>query len=158
MKNKKISALLLVMTMLVALVVPAQAAENSAELLTRNTINEGFLSAAAAVAGKTITAISDDALPTTVTFTEDMFVEASGGESNLTNGNHISRETWSNWGSGNASHEVVVDLGGIQTVEGVMMFILSKTANGSGSVGCAESEVLSEANMASSVSSIKPST
>lgn len=155
MKNKKISALLLVMTMLVALVVPAQAAENSAELLTRNTINEGFLSAAAAVAGKTITAISDDALPTTVTFTEDMFVEASGGESNLTNGNYISRDTWSNWGSGNASHEVVVDLGGIQTVEGVMMFILSKTANGSNSVGCAESEVLSEANMASSVSSIK---
>lgn len=125
MRNKKISALLLIMTMLVALVVPVQASEaETLTLLTQNGFDQAKIEQISALTGKTVSAYPSDGYVPAVSVTADGF----GNTATMFDG-VIDDRAWSSWGNKGETYNLFIDLGGVQTIENVIYWNNSNGAD-----------------------------
>lgn len=141
MRNKKISALLLAAAMLVSLVVPVSAADtDSLTILTQNNVgtekaelkDNVTLDELATLAGETVVKYPTDGYVPTVKTTslgsyaqsgQDKFPTENDVKQKLTDGSVASDQIWNWLNAGNAG-TITIDLGGTQSVEQVLFWII----------------------------------
>lgn len=133
MKNKKLSALLLAASMLVALVVPVHAETETTTVLTQNNFTDEQLAKIGEGVGKTVNAYPTEGFIPTVDVTNNAagFCERITDYPALVDG-AIADQSWSVWGSTGQSFSMVIDLGGIQEVESVLFW---NNSTGGGTIG-----------------------
>lgn len=125
MRNKKIWSLLLVMTMLVALVIPVQAAETETTLLTKNTFSEARKTMVEAALGKTVKQVSTIKEKATMTSSSNMQKDSQPLDvsNKLQDGNYAARQVGVDPYFNSATDGYIdIDLGRAQTVESVMIW------------------------------------